>query len=212
MRIGSTDTLAEVDANRLRGASIAAASLLALAVPGAAAAADPGRLPKTQALPATATQAFHARMRVLWRGIVTGRPAAARAAFFPRSAYVQVKAIPDAAGDYRTRLLVNFAADVGAAHRLVAGGEAAATLLFVSVPREWAWIAPGGCYNRVGYWHAPGSRLVYRQGGRIRSFGIYSLISWRGQWYVVHLGLWDRPGTVIDPASGIGTYGPPGGC
>ncbi len=106
---------------------------------------------------------------------------------------------------------MNFAADVHAAHRLLAEGGAA-TLRYVSVPREWAWIAPGGCYNRVGYWHAPGSRLVYRQGGRIRSFGIYSLISWRGQWYVVHLGLWDRPGTVLDPSSGMGTYGPPGGC
>jgi hypothetical protein len=204
-------TLTRVDVTRLRGASIAAASLLALAAPASASAVDPGRLPQTGALPATATQAFRARMHVLWRAIVTDSPAAGRGAFFPRAAYLQVKAIPDAAADYRTRLLANFAADVHAAHRLVAAGGTA-TLRYVSVPHEWAWIAPGGCYNSVGYWHAPGSRLVYRQGGRIRSFGIYSLISWRGQWYVVHLGLWDRPGTVIDPASGIGAYGAPGGC
>ena len=33
-----------------------------------------------------------------------------------------------------------------------------------------------------------GARVVYRLGGQLRSFGIASLISWRGRWYVVHFG------------------------
>jgi len=64
----------------------------------------------------------------------------------------------------------------------------------------------------VGYWHAPGSRLVYREQGAVRSIGVFSLISWRGQWYVVHLSSYDSPGTVDSPSTGRGTFGPPGGC
>ena len=78
-----------------------------------------------------------------------------------------------------------------------------------------AWIDPGVCDNKVGYWHVAGPRLVYRQHGRIRSIGIASLISWRGRWYVVHLGavLRSTPAGVVDqPADGPGTPGPPGGC
>ena len=46
------------------------------------------------------------------------------------------------------------------------------------------------------------------------SFGIASLISWRGVWYVVHLGAISRTsvtGVVDDPTIGPGTFGPPGG-
>lgn len=188
---------------------VLAAAAVALVVAGAARATDPGRLPQTRQLPSATSAAFVARMRVLWHAIVADSPAAARPAFFPRSAYLQVKAVADASEDYRARLLANLAADVRASHRLVG---AHATLVRVAVPREWAWIPPGACFNRVGYWHAPGSRLVYRSGGRVRSFGVYSLISWRGEWYVVHLGVWNEPGVLVSPSAGVGTFGPPGGC
>lgn len=202
------------------GRRVAAAVVLAtLALAGQAAAGaglragvDPGRLPQTRALPSARTRAFRERMAALWRGITTDSPAAAMPAFFPRSAYVQAKAVADPAADYRQRLLSAYRADIRAAHTLLGVGAARARLLYVSVPREWAWIGPGACYNRVGYWHAPGTRLVYREQGRVRSFGIYSLISWRGQWYVVHLARYDEPGTVYDPAAGVGAYGPRGGC
>jgi len=49
--------------------------------------------------------------------------------------------------------------------------------------------------------------MVYRQDGQIRSLGIASMISWRGVWYVVHLGAILRSsdaGTVDEPASGAG--------
>jgi hypothetical protein len=197
-------------------ASILAAAAMTFSVSAPAAQrqqpADPGKLPQTRVLPSSGTPLFRARMNALWRGIVTDSLHVALPAFFPRSAYLQVKQIPDAAADYRDRLLGNFRADLHAAHLLLGSDAASARLVGVRVPREWAWIPPGYCYNRVGYWHAPGSRLVYRERGRLRSFGVFSLISWRGQWYVVHLARWDQPGTVDDPAPGIGTYGPPGGC
>ena len=41
------------------------------------------------------------------------------------------------------------------------------------------------------------------------------MISWRGVWYVVHLGAVLRSaavGEVYQPAAGRGVAGPPGGC
>jgi hypothetical protein len=151
-------------------------------------------------------------MAALWRGIVTDSAAAAMAAFFPRTAYLQAKQIADPSADYRTRLLGAFKADIHAAHALLGAQAGSAKLLDVSVPEEWAWIPPGSCYNRIGYWHAPGARVVYRERGQVRSFGIFSLISWRAEWYVVHLAVFDKPGTVDAPSLGFGTYGAPGGC
>jgi hypothetical protein len=199
-------------------AGLATVSLLSLSsLQGAAGrslapAADPGALPQTAALPSALTPVFRARMRALWRGIVTDSLVAAKPAFFPRAAYLQVKQIGDAGADYDERLIGNFRLDISAAHELLGAGAASAKLLRVEVPRQWAWIPPGYCYNLIGYWHAPGSRLVYESHGQVRSFGIFSLISWRGEWYVVHLGVWNEPGTLVDPAGGVGAFGPAGGC
>lgn len=172
--------------------------------------ADPGALPQTRALPSARTATFDARMRALWTGIATGRVRPAMTAFFPETAYAQVKAIANPAADFRDRLVAAYRSDLLAAQRLV--GSTRARFVGVLVPHEWAWIPPGACYNAIGYWHAPGSRLVYEQDGVVRSFGVFSLISWRGEWYVVHLSSYTAPGTVDTPTSGRGTYGPPGGC
>ncbi len=173
---------------------------------------DPGTLPQTPGLPSGTSRKFRARMAVLWRGIVTDSPATAMPAFFPLAAYLQLKAIPGADADYRYRLVYDFGLDVRAAHDLLGAGAAHARLLFVSVPHQGAWIPPGYCENRIGYWHAPGSRLVYEEGGRVRSFGVSSFISWRGEWYVIHLAVNGDAGTVEDPSLGRGVYGPPGSC
>lgn len=173
---------------------------------------NPGTLPQTNALPSATDRRFRKRMAHLWRGIVTDSLRAAMPAFFPRAAYLQVKSIPDPAADFRDRLIAAYRLDIAAAHALVGPGAGHARLIGVAVPREWAWIPPGVCENGVGYWHAPGSRLVYREGGQVRSFGIFSLISWRGQWYVVHLAVNGQPGTVDAPSPGPGIPGPPGGC
>jgi hypothetical protein len=191
-------------------AALMAAPLVATT--GAPAAGNQGRLPQTRALPSSQTSRFHERMDVLWRGIVTGSVSVAMPAFFPQAAYVQVKAVANPVADYRDRLLAAFMADIRAAHQFLGRHARGARLLGVFVPPEWQWIDPGYCFNRIGYWHAPGSRLVYDDAGRVRSFSIFSLISWRGEWYVVHLARFDRPGTVLDPANGRGSYGPPGGC
>jgi hypothetical protein len=95
---------------------------VAAAVVPPAFAADPGRMSQTRVLPSGSSGAFGERMGALWDGIVGDSPRAASAAFFPRTAYLQVKAIPSAGSDYSDRLLANFAADIRAAHRLVSAG------------------------------------------------------------------------------------------
>ena len=152
-------------------------------------------------------------MHDLWLAVTTGKPSLALPAFFPEAAYVQVKAIAGPQSDWQYRLWYDFTLDVAAAHALLRHG---ATLVKVIVPAEYAaWVSPGACYNSTGYWHAPGARVVYRQGSQLRSFGIASLISWRGDWYVIHFGAVLRSGEygeVDDPEAGEGYPGPPGGC
>lgn len=152
-------------------------------------------------------------MAALWRAIEADRPALAAPAFFPEAAYVQVKAIADPRADYAGRLLAELALDVAAAHALV--GDRA-RLVAVDVPTAYAhWVPPGACYNRVGYYEVPNSRVVYSAAGQIRSFGIASMISWRGVWYVVHLGAVVRAtagGVVDDPSVGEGVSTPSSTC
>ena len=149
----------------------------------------------------------------LWRAILTDAPPAARRAFFPLAAYEQVKAIGDPAADWKERLLGDFALDIQAAHRLLGPG---ARLVRVEVPAGFAhWVPPGACYNRVGYYEVPNSRVVYTSAGQEHSFGIASMISWRGQWYVVHLGAVLRRaaiGVVDAPAAGTGVPAPSSTC
>jgi hypothetical protein len=71
------------------------------------------------------------------------------------------------------------------------------------------------CANGIGYYEVANSRLVYEYMGQTRSFGIASMISWRGQWYVVHLGAILRPssvGEVDDPEAGLGYSTPSSTC
>jgi len=172
-----------------------------------------GTLPQTQALPHTGDAAFSHVIHDFWLAVTTGNPNYAKPAFFPEKAYEQVKAIADPDYDWQYRLWYDFTLDVAAVRPLIGKG---AKLLRMAVPVQYAvWVPPGACYNNVGYWHVPGSRVVYEQGGVTRSFGIASFISWRGDWYLIHLGALTRAGAVgvvDDPETGAGEPGPPGGC
>lgn len=176
----------------------------------------PGSLPQTPTRPSSHTLRFRREMSDLWQAIVLDRPRIARSAFFPIGAYLQLKAIAGAGADYTNRLLGDYALDIDAAHRLLGDGSASATLMRVSVVSAYAhWVPPDVCYNRVGYYEVPNSRIVYRESGKVRSFGIASMISWRGRWYVVHLGAILRPsdaGVVDQPASGAGVTEPSSTC
>jgi hypothetical protein len=147
---------------------------------------------------------------------VSGSVGAALPAFFPRRAYEQLKAIGAPGADWENRLVHDYALDIGAAHRLLGAGASSAHLLGVHVVRSYGhWVPPGACYNSVGYFETPDARVVYREGDAERSFGIASMISWRGVWYVVHMGTVLREGdegVVDEPASGAGQSAYSGTC
>ncbi len=172
-----------------------------------------GRLKQTSALPSTQSSAFRNAIADLWLAVTKDSPSFALPAFFPEAAYRQVKAIPYPDADWQYRLWYDFTLDLKAAHGLT-GHDA--QLLRVALPSgEAAWVSPGACYNSVGYWHVAGPRVVYRVRGQVHSFGIASLISWRGAWYVVHFGavLRDADVGIVDQAAdGDGIPGPSGGC
>jgi hypothetical protein len=155
-------------------------------------------------------------MASLWSGVVRDSLAAAMPAFFPEGAYLQLKSISDASSDWTSRLVHDYGLDITAAHGLLGRDAARAHLVAVEIVASYGhWIQPGVCDNRLGYYEMPNARVVYRQDGQTRSFGIASMISWRGVWYVVHFGAILRAtdsGMVDDPALGRGVSAYSGTC
>ena len=180
------------------------------------AASSSGSLPQTDAYPTQTSAHFKSLMASLWAGIVRDSRPLALAAFFPKEAYLQLKAIDSASSDWSDRLVHDYGLDINAAHALLGANALRARLIAVNVPSSYGhWIQPGVCYNSVGYYEMPNARVVYREDGQISSFGIASMISWRGVWYVVHLGAILRStdsGTVDEPTSGPGTFAYSGTC
>jgi len=176
---------------------------------GASAAPTPGSLPQTHAYPSGTSAQFRSLMSALWAGVVADSLRRALPAFFPEGAYVQLKAIVGASSDWNGRLVYDYGLDIASAHALLGPDPSAARLIGVEVPESYGhWIEPGICYNRIGYYEMPNARVVYSVNGQVDSFGIASMISWRGVWYVVHLGAILRAsdsGTVDDPSTGPGT-------
>jgi hypothetical protein len=181
----------------------ASASPKASASPAAPPTIDPGTLPQTDTLPGDQDAQFRAGAQDLWQAIVQDDPQLAHPFFFPLSAYQQVKAIWNPAEDYQDRLIAWYDLDIRAAHDYLGSAAAGARFVGVSVPEgDAAWIEPGVEYNKGSYYRVYGTRLNYEVGGHEASIGVFSLISWRGEWYVVHLGPSTRSamqGIVYDP-------------
>jgi hypothetical protein len=150
---------------------------------------DSASLPQTHDEPTASGPAFEGRVKALWDGIVADDPERAMAFFFPLGAYRQVKDVPDPAADWKRRLVAAYTHDIHALHARLGDDAANAKLVDLDVPQARArWVEPEEEYNKIGYWRVFGSRLRYETAaGTTGSFEVKSLISWRGEWYVVHL-------------------------
>jgi hypothetical protein len=154
-----------------------------------ASAIDPSLLPQTHDHPPASGTAFDARVAALWAGVVADDPDKAMPFFFPLGAYQQVKDVSDPASDWKHRLVAAYGRDVHALHARLGADAARTTFAGLEVPDTHArWVDPGEEYNKLGYFRVFGSKLRYTVDGEPRSFEVKSLISWRGEWYVVHLG------------------------
>jgi hypothetical protein len=203
---------------RVRRVLVLALSVATLLPVGASrvGATAPGNLPQTSIRPSFGAP-LTLQMKQLWRAIQSNSPALGSAVFFPRGAYISMKtgAVASPAGDYSDRLIYFYNLDLAAYRKRIDAGGPATFVRVLANPADAQWIAPGVCENKIGYWHEPGVRLVYRHRDSIQSVEVASLISWRGVWYIVHLGPNPRPldvGTVDGFENGPGVPGPAGGC
>ncbi len=150
---------------------------------------DGAPLPQTDAMPSLQSHAYQARLDMLWRAIVRDEPALADDVFFPLVAYEQVKAIAKPAADWKARLMSAFARDIHAYHKKLGENPERARFLRLDVPADKIkWMAPGTEGNKLGYYRVLHSTLRYVDGdGKERSLDVTSMISWRGEWFVVHM-------------------------
>jgi hypothetical protein len=152
-------------------------------------AGDPGLLPQTNDKPDATSDAFNARMQLVWSAILTDDAERAIPAFFPLTAYEQTKAIATPERDWNRRLLAHFKRDIHALHAEVAstGVGTSARLVRVELPEKHArWVEPGDEGNKLGYYRVYGTQLIWSAEGREHASPISSFISWRGEWYIVH--------------------------
>ena len=146
-------------------------------------------LPQTDQHPDSSSASFQSRMSQLCQAIIDGEPAKAHAAFFPLVAYAQVKAVADPERDYRWRLLAHFDRDIRDYHQRMSRRPGPYHCGGTTVPDNLArWMKPGSEYNKLGYFRLLRSHInIVDAAEKATSLEVTSLISWRGQWYVVHL-------------------------
>ena len=149
---------------------------------------NPATLPQTDEKPVTDGEGLNLRMQALAAAIIADDSSKGFSSFFPVEAYKQVKKNTDPAADWKNRLIAEFGVDTRDAHKLLGAGAAAATFLGADVPNAAVWVKPGEEYNLIGYWRVYGTKLRFDVGGTVKVVPVSSLISWRGEWYVVHLG------------------------
>jgi hypothetical protein len=149
---------------------------------------DAGALPQTHDEPQPAGPAFDAHVAALWDAIASDDAERAMPFFFPLAAYEQVKAIASPARDWRIRLAAAYKRDIHDLHIKLGPKASRAKLVRVDVPMARArWVEPGEEYNRIGYYRVFGTKLRGDIDGRAVTVDVTSLISWRGEWYCVHL-------------------------
>ena len=163
------------------------------ATPSASAAAESlvpsdATEPQTHDRPAPDAPILVKRAEALYQAIRDDAPDVALPFFFPVDAYKQVKDVTFPERDWKNRLVAEFVRDIHEIHRLNAKSLDGSTFAGLEVPDARArWVEPGEEYNKIGYFRVFGSKLKWEKDGRTRSTEVKSLISWRGQWYTVHL-------------------------
>jgi hypothetical protein len=146
-------------------------------------------LPQTDARPSVTNERFQRRMQHVADSILTGDLEKARSSFFPLVAYAQVKDVQKPERDYRYRLMAHFERDLREYRKRLGKDVERVEFLGVTVPEARVeWMKPGKEGNRLGYFRVLRSSLRFRlASGKEQSLELTSMISWRGEWYVVHL-------------------------
>lgn len=169
------------------GASVAPPSSEALSESEPPLTAPDGKtLPQTEERPSVESARFKRRIERLAQAIIKDEPNSALDSFFPLVAYKEVKAVDKPERDYQYRLIRHYERDIHEYHKTLG---ADAKFEGVDVPESSArWMKPGSEGNKLGYFRVLRSRLRFtKANGKAQTFELTSMISWRGEWYVVHL-------------------------
>jgi hypothetical protein len=152
-------------------------------------AEDGTPLPQTDERPSAESPALLERTKLLVDAILHDDPARALPAFFPVVAYEQVKAIEKPARDWKQRLVGAFERNIHEYHRALGRDVRELRLVRFEIPESGVrWMKPGSEGNKLGYYRVLRSTLrLESDQGKTFAFEVTSLISWRGEWYVVHL-------------------------
>lgn len=126
-----------------------------------------------------------ASARALFDAIVQDAPSRAEGVFFPRDAFLLVKAMPHPERYYE-RLRRRFEADIRALHKATPELDKA-SFVRLELGRRGGFVKPGEEGNRLSYWAARHAQLLYRVGTQTRRLEVRVLITWGERWYVVHL-------------------------
>lgn len=146
-------------------------------------------LPQTDVLPNTESPSFRRRLELLVEAIRTDDPELAVPAFFPVLAYAEVKDIAKPERDWQHRLIGAFTRNIHEYHKELGDAASSIQLRGIEVPEaKVKFMKPGSEGNKLGYHRVLRSRLLLgTPDGRELDLEITSMISWRGEWYVVHL-------------------------
>jgi hypothetical protein len=128
---------------------------------------------------------FDARARALFEAIVQDAPERAAESFFPRDAFLQVKAMRQP-GRYYDRLRARFDQDIHALHHTL-GDPSRARFERFELAQRGGFVLPGEEGNHLPYWASRHSYLHYRAGDALKRFEVRVLITWQERWYVIHL-------------------------
>jgi hypothetical protein len=151
--------------------------------------ADGKALPQTEDRPRPDSPALVQKIELLTQAILKDDPALALPAFFPVVAYEQVKDIANPARDWKLRLVAAFERNIHEYHRAIGAKVQSLRVVGLEIPEPGVrWMKPGSEGNRVGYFRVLRSKLrLETDQGKSLAFEITSFISWRGEWYIVHL-------------------------
>lgn len=146
-------------------------------------------LPQTEELPSTESPSFRRRLELLVEAIKNDAPETALPAFFPVLAYAEVKAIAEPERDWQHRLVGAFSRNIHEYHKQLGADAGSVEFSGIEVPaNNVKFMKPGSEGNRLAYHRVLRSRLLLKTpDAREVSLEVTSLISWRGEWYVVHL-------------------------
>jgi hypothetical protein len=123
------------------------------------------------------------------KAIKADDPDLALPAFFPVLAYREVKAIAKPERDWEHRLVGAFKRNIHEYHQSLGDLASEVTFVGIDIPEaQVKFMKPNSEGNRIGYYRVLRSKLRFEKPDASEiGLEITSLISWRGEWYVVHL-------------------------